>query len=83
LILPEFKTRVLEEVLNKLPGAGKDTLIIVEEKNTGIGVAANNVSNATVLPAHCLNVVDLIKARRIIASKEAIEIIESLYIKKK
>lgn len=82
LILPTFKTQTLATLLGALPHAKDRTLVIVEEKNTGIGVAANNLDKVDVIPAHCLNVKEVLKAKRIIVSKEALEHMSQLFAKK-
>ena len=83
LVLPEFKTKTLSKMLKTLPEPEKKTLIIVEEENTGIGVAANNMDRTQVIPVNCLNVLEILKAGRIVASQDAVMRMNELFAKNK
>lgn len=83
LVLPEAKTKQLLTMLSSLPQADKRTLIIVEETNTGVGVAANNTPNIQVIPVHCLNVKEVLKAERLVVSKDALERMSALFVSSK
>ena len=83
LVLPDFKTKPLSALLATLPQAQNQTLVLVEEQNTGVGVAANNLKNVDVMPIHCLNIKAVLKARRIIISSEALERMTILFGKKR
>lgn len=80
LLLPEAKTRGLEFMLMKLPHADvRRTLVVVEEANTAVGVAANNLQNIDVIPVHCLNTIAVLKAQRIIISQDAVQRLQELF----
>lgn len=79
LVLPEVKTKILLTLLSKLPHPDERALVVVEETNTGIGVAASNTNDIRVIPVHCLNVKEVVKAKRIVASKEALERMDVLF----
>ena len=79
LVLPEVKTKTLLTLLLKLPHPTERALVVVEEANTGIGVAAGNTDTINVIPVHCLNVKEVVKAKRIVTSKEALERMNALF----
>lgn len=82
LELAETKTKMMHGVLSRLPKPELDTLIIVANDNRTVGVAARNLANVDVLPVGSLNVIDLLKARRVVTSKQAIEEMDTIYAKK-
>lgn len=79
MVLPEAKTRVFAGVLNKLPAAGKKTLVVLETENAGAARAGRNLPRVTTLPAHSLNVADLLAHEFVVASKGAIETITKTF----
>ena len=79
LELPELKTKAVAAMLEKLPAAGKKTLIIGLPENSGIAMAARNLSNVQTLPAHSLGVVDLLSYDFLVVSKPAIDLITKTY----
>lgn len=79
LVLPEAKTKTLLALLAHLPHPEEHALIVVEEANTGVGAAANNAQEVNVIPVHCLNVKEVVKARRIVISQEALERMNVLF----
>lgn len=79
LVLPEAKTKTLVTLLAYLPHPKERALIVVEEANTGVGAAANNAQEVDVIPVHCLNVKEVVKARRIVISQEALERMNVLF----
>lgn len=82
ILLDEFqlnssKTKVLAELLNKLPLKNKSTLIALDKKNENVIRSAKNLSRARTLPASSLNVVDLLKFEYLLMPVKAIrEIVE-------
>ena len=80
LVLPDFKTKPLVSLLKALPHADERTLMVVEEANTGIGVAANNLDRVDVIPVHCLNIKEVLKAERMVVSKEALDRMHVLFV---
>ncbi|PIT90810.1 MAG: 50S ribosomal protein L4 [Candidatus Komeilibacteria bacterium CG10_big_fil_rev_8_21_14_0_10_41_13] len=61
LNLPEGKTKLLKESLDKLPVKGKTTLIALDKKNDNIIRAAGNLPKILTEGVSALNVVDLLK----------------------
>ncbi|MBI4713941.1 50S ribosomal protein L4 [Candidatus Uhrbacteria bacterium] len=79
LTIPEGKSKILSQILSKLPIAGKKTLILVEPENREVSKAARNIPNIETLPINALNVVDLLKKPNVLISKEGIELLTRLY----
>lgn len=79
MVLPEAKTKTFAGVLKKLPAAGKKTLVVLETSNTAAARAARNLPRVTTLPAHSLNIGDLLAHEFVVASKEAIETITKTF----
>lgn len=79
LVVPEGKSKILAQILSKLPIAGKKTLILVEPENRDVSKAASNIPNVETLPINALNVVDLLKKPNVLISKEGIEMLTRLY----
>lgn len=73
LVLAEAKTKSMSGMLKKLPAAGKKTLVVLETANVAAARAARNLPRVTTLPAHSLNIADLLANDFVVASKEAIE----------
>ena len=71
------KTKQMVELRGKLPGNGKSTLIISAGNNdSNLLRATHNVVKLDVQRAQDLNVVDLLHHQYIIATKEAVSILE-------
>lgn len=79
MVLSEAKTKLLAGVLRNLPAAGKKTLVVLEMSNAGAARAARNMPRVTTLPAHSLNIGDLLTNEFVVASKEAIEAITKTF----
>jgi large subunit ribosomal protein L4 len=68
------KTSEIAALLNKL-GAKRQTLVVVDVKNTDLLRATTNLSQVKVVQALYLNVYDLINAHHVIVTKKALPII--------
>jgi large subunit ribosomal protein L4 len=83
MVLPEAKTRAFAGVLGKLPAAGKKTLVVLEDANVSAARAGRNLPRVSTLPAHSLNIADLLAHDFVVASKEAIEtMVKTFKVKK-
>jgi large subunit ribosomal protein L4 len=76
---PEAKTKNFASVMKKLPVAGKKTLVVLEPSNTLAARAARNLPRVTTLPAHSLNIADLLAHEFVVASKDAIDAITKTF----
>lgn len=77
---PEIKTKNFSEMLAKLP-ADKDILFILAGKNELISKSARNLPNVKTLTVNYLNLADLQKYDKVIFLEEALEKIESIFLK--
>lgn len=79
LSVPEPKTRLMAEILNKLVGDAKVLVIIPDQKEDYALVvrALNNMSNVKSLKANYLNIRDLLGYERIILPLAALDSIKS------
>ena len=80
LEFPEGKTRAVAKMLSVLPHAGVRTLVVVEPKNRLASQAARNIAGVEVMPANTLNVEAVVKASRLVASKEVVSTLETLFV---
>ena len=80
LELDKPKTKLMAEVIKKLPGMS-DGRLIIGPKN--IFLAARNIKRTGVSEARNLNVVDLLNYKYVLVSKDGIKEIESTFSKKK
>mgnify|MGYP001828604940 CR=1 FL=1 len=75
LTLSEPRTRVLADVLKKLDAQGP-VLLVVGEADRNLGLAARNIPRLELVEAKDLNTFQVVRHRRILATKEAMEKIE-------
>jgi len=72
LILPQSKTKVLMNVLNKLPIKNKSVLIALAKKNEPVILSSRNLPQVATEPLASLNVVDLLKFEYLLTTVEAV-----------
>ena len=77
LTLAAPKTKEMVAVLNNLEADAK-VLLIVDAKNDNALLAARNIPSVKVIPATGVNVLDLLDARCVIATEDAINHIEEV-----
>lgn len=70
------KTKEYVSVLKALSINDKSSLLVLGGKNTNIYLSAQNLKNAKVATADSLNTYDILKAKHLILSEDAIEKIE-------
>ncbi len=76
------KTRVLVELLKKLPLKQKTTVLALAKPNKNLFLAGRNISTLHMLGAKELNVFDLLSSQFIVMPKDAIKTIEDTFLKK-
>jgi large subunit ribosomal protein L4 len=74
----EPKTKAMKTVLATVPES-RSVLVVMPEKIEAIERAAGNLPNVWTIMAANLNVRDLLKYDRVLITREAIEVIESLW----
>jgi len=74
----EPKTKAMKTVLETVPES-RSVLVVMPEKIESIERAAGNLPNVWTIMAANLNVRDLLKYDRVVITREAIEVIETLW----
>jgi large subunit ribosomal protein L4 len=77
-----FKTQRVVEILRSLSLEGASVLIVIEAKDEYIQRSARNLPGVTVLPAEGLNVHDVLRHRKLLIAKSALDAIESRLARK-
>lgn len=77
LTLAAPKTKELVTILNKLE-ADKKVLLVVGAENNNVLLAARNIASVKVIPATQVNVFDLLDARKVIVTQDAVSHIEEV-----
>ncbi|TVR75715.1 MAG: 50S ribosomal protein L4 [Sphaerobacteraceae bacterium] len=76
----EPKTRAMREALAGLPnGEARSTLILVGASKDNVYRGASNLENAKVLPAEYVNMQDMLSHKRVIVTREALDVIHRLW----
>lgn len=70
------KTRDFATMRNVLPGAGHSTLVITNAADTIVGLSVRNVADVLLRSANDVNVVDLLHHKYVIATKEALTVLQ-------
>ncbi len=73
LELPEFKTRVISGMLEKLGLAESSVLIVIEGADEKVEVSARNIPNVAVIRAEGLNVYDVLLHSKLVLTRGAAE----------
>lgn len=73
------KTKILVDILTKLPVANKKTLIVAAPENKMVATASKNIQKVTAISANSINVVDLLKNDFTLISKEALAKITEIH----
>lgn len=74
--LPEPKTRLMADLLKKLPINGKSTLVALSARDKNILLAAKNLPSVKTVMVNDVNVGDLLGYKYLLMPKEAIEALE-------
>ncbi len=75
------KTKALADVLKKLPSASKKSLVVTMAKDKNVIQASKNLAKVMSIGAANLNVLDVMKYDYLVASKEAVAMIQDRYKK--
>jgi len=79
LSFSDAKTKDLHAVLKNLPSAGKKMLLVTAPENKSVALAAKNLPKVNTIPAHALNVVELLRNEYVVVTKAAIDVITKTY----
>jgi large subunit ribosomal protein L4 len=79
----KISTKSANELLKKMPIKEGIILVIIPKSDMKIELSFRNLSFVKVLTANSLNIYDLLKYNYIIMSKDALEVIETTFLKNK
>jgi len=79
--LKKSKTKLMAEILKKLPCQEKSTLLVLSGMDKNIITAARNLSNTEIRQARDLNALDLLQFKYLVMPKKAIKTIKETFIK--
>jgi len=77
--LPEIKTRMMVEILDKLPSGRNPVLLAIEKKDQNILKSAANIAYLKLINPQSLNIIDLLRYDYFLTTVPAIKIIEKFY----
>lgn len=83
LKISEPKTKLIAEILNKIPSKKESSLIALPELNKNVILAAKNIPYVETIQARDLNCLDLMSFKYLIMPKTSIKVIEKTFFKKK
>ena len=81
LKIEEPKTKIMAEMLSKLPCKGKTTLIVFPRYDKNAILAARNIPRTQTIQAKDLNALDLLSFKYLILPKRSIEVIKETFLK--
>jgi len=83
LKISEPKTKLIIEILNKIPSKKESSLIVLPELNKNIIRAVKNIPYVGTMQASDLNCLDLMSFKYLIMPKTSIGVIEKTFLKQK
>jgi len=72
LDVPEYKTRIMADLIKKLPLKGKKTLVAPVSVPETVWKSAANIPTLSVSPAGSLNIIDLLAHQNLVITAEAV-----------
>jgi large subunit ribosomal protein L4 len=82
LKLEQPKTKLMSEILKKLPSKGKSSLIALPEMDKNLILAARNLPGTETIQVKDLNCLDLLSFKYLIMPKESVKVIKKTFLKK-
>ncbi|HAV21805.1 MAG: 50S ribosomal protein L4 [Bacillota bacterium] len=80
LTMPEPKTRVMANMLEKLDARGK-ALVILKQPDSNVELSFRNIPGVKVLTPPKLNVYDILNCDKLLLAKEAADVVEEVLVK--
>jgi large subunit ribosomal protein L4 len=80
--IKEIKTKSLAEVLKRAELVPGRVLLISEKLEDNLVLSARNIEKVDVIAADSLNVYDVMRAKKVVFSKEALNKLEQVFLKK-
>ena len=81
LKIAKSKTKMISEVLNKLPSKQKSTLIVLPEVNRNLILAARNLPKIETIQAKDLNALDLLSFKYLLMPKSSLKVSKETFTK--
>jgi len=81
LSIERTKTKSMDNILKKLPGADKSRLIALPRNEKNIILAARNLAKTETIEARNLNCLDLLSFKYLIMPKESIKTLKETFLK--
>jgi len=81
LQIEKNKTKLMKEILEKLPCKNESVLIVLPNYDKNLILASRNLAKAKAIQAKDLNVLDLISFKYLVMPKETIKIIKDQFLK--
>jgi len=82
LKLEQIKTKLMAEILGKLPSKNESCLIALPKAAKNLILAAKNIPNIKTIQTKDLNTLDLLSFKYLVMPKESIKIIKETFLKK-
>ncbi len=82
LKVAEPKTKLINNILGKLPGKGSTRLIILPQKEDAIIKATRNISKTSIELAKNINVLQLLSFKYLVLPKDSIKVIKETFSKR-
>jgi len=76
------KTKLMNDILEKLPGKGSTRLVLLPQKDEAIIKATRNIPKTGIELAKNINVLDLLSFKYLVLPKDSIKIIKETFSKK-
>lgn len=81
LKLEKIKTKVVSQLLQKLPCKNENTLIVLPDMDKNIILASRNIKKTKPCQVKDLNALDLLNSKYLIMSKESIKVLKEIVVK--
>lgn len=75
------KTRVMEQLLQKLPLGSARTLLVLAKNEKAVVAASRNIARIAATTAQDLNTVDIVSVKFVIFEKDALSVLEKMFAK--
>ena len=79
--LDQVKTKLIIQVLNKLPSRNQSSLIALPKVEKNLVLSTRNIPKVETIEARNLNVLDLLSFKYLIIPKESIKVIKDTFLK--
>ncbi|MBI1984761.1 MAG: 50S ribosomal protein L4 [Candidatus Wildermuthbacteria bacterium] len=81
IALQEPKTKLLKNILQKLPSKSESSMLILSLKDESLQRAGRNLPLLSVVQARNVNVLDLLSAKFLVITKEGIQALQNTFVK--